>query len=196
MAWLRRIAAVPLLLFAFVCAVGAARAFSKHLPNAGAGTGAFYSVLVAALLIAVYFLIRPDLRGRSKADIRRWILSNPLGQAAALYVAATILMLPVPQFAVLPGLLAQCAYSVIAPVTARRARSWWAHAGLSVLGFALLMFALAGTSEAITPRGFGEAGMLMLLPMYGFPILLAVSGIARMVRNSRMKANSEAGADV
>ena len=192
MMWLRRIAAAPLLLFAFVCAVGAFRAFAGTLPDSGVGTGVFYVVLVSAALAGAWLLVRPDLRRLSKADLRRWVLSNPLGQAAALYVVALILMVPIPKFALLPGLLAQCAYSVLAPITTTKARSWWAYAALSVAGFVLLMFALAGTAEALTPRGFGEGGMLFLLPMYGFPILLAVSGIVRWVRRARANlANSK-----
>lgn len=48
-----------------------------------------------------------------------------------------------------------------------------------------MFFALAGTGEALAPRGFGEAGMLFLLPMEAFPILLTVSGIVRLIRGAR-----------
>jgi hypothetical protein len=59
------------------------------------------------------------------------------------------------------------------------------HAVLAVLGFCLLGLGLAATSEAIRLRGFGEAGMVFLLPMEGFPVLLVVSGIVRWVRGVR-----------
>jgi hypothetical protein len=38
---------------------------------------------------------------------------------------------------------------------------------------------------AIGPRGFGEAAMLFLLPMQGFPVLPVASGIVRAVRGAR-----------
>ena len=188
--WLRRIAVAPLLLLGFVCAVGAIRAFAGNLPDAGIGTGLFAAFFASAMLAGAWFLVRPDLRNLSKADLRRWALTNPLGQAVLLYVAAALFMLPMPKVAILPGFVAQCAYSVLAPATARKARSWWAHAALSVLGFVLLLGGLAGTAEALTPRGFGEGGMIFLLPMYVFPILLAVSGILRLVRRSREKVQT------
>jgi hypothetical protein len=50
-----------------------------------------------------------------------------------------------------------------------------------------MFFALAGTGEALASRGFGEAGMLFLLPMEGFPILLIVSGLVRLVRGARVQ---------
>ena len=48
--------------------------------------------------------------------------------------------------------------------------------------------ALAGTAEAIRPRGFGEGGMIFLLPMEGFPLLLVASGIVRLIRGEGSKA--------
>ncbi|MGE5275494.1 MAG: hypothetical protein ACM3SU_00725 [Acidobacteriota bacterium] len=45
--------------------------------------------------------------------------------------------------------------------------------------------------EALINRGFGEGGMLFLLPMYGFPILLAIFGIARRSRASKVVASKE-----
>ena len=183
--WIRWIAAAALALVAFVCAVGAAKAITGRLPDSGVGSGVFFAVVAAGLTAGAYFLIRPDLRTVSKADARRWFLTNPLGQAAALYVGAAAVMVPLPRLALLPGLLAQCAYSVLAPIASVKARRWWAHALLALLGFVLLMVALAGTAEALTPRGFGEAGMVFLLPMYVFPICLVVSGIVRLLRGSR-----------
>jgi hypothetical protein len=67
-------------------------------------------------------------------------------------------------------------------VTARR---WFSHALLAVLVFILLMVALAGTAEALTRGGFGEGGMIFLLPMEGFPILLAVSAMVRWSRRPK-----------
>jgi hypothetical protein len=191
MMWFRRIAAVPLFLLAFVCVIGAIRIFAKDLPGSGVGEGVFAAFVAAAAGGGLYFLIRPDLqrlRGLSMAQIRRWIFRNPLGQAALLYAAAALIMLAVPKYPLPAGLLAVCVFSVLSARTAVGARSWWAHAGLAVLGFVLLLFGLAGTAEALTKGGFGEGGMLFLLPMYGFPILLALSGIVRLVRGSRAKA--------
>jgi hypothetical protein len=65
---------------------------------------------------------------------------------------------------------------------------------VALLGFVLLMVALAATAEALTPRGFGEGGMLFLLPMYVFPILLAVTGVVRLVRGRRAPGPGSAAA--
>jgi hypothetical protein len=56
----------------------------------------------------------------------------------------------------------------------------------------LLLVALAGTAEALTPRGFGEAGMVFLLPMYAFCILLPVSGLLRLARRPGTKSEAPA----
>jgi hypothetical protein len=187
----RWIAALALGLVGFVLSIGAAKAIRGLLPDAGVGSGLFYAALAAGAAAGAYFLVRPDLRSLSRADVRRWLLTSPLGQAALLYAAATAIMIPLPKFSILPGLLAQSAYAVLAPSSARKARHWWAHAALAVLGFLLLMGALAGTAEALTPRGFGEAGMVFLLPMYGFAILLPVSGIVRLMRGPGAPPRSE-----
>jgi len=187
MIWLRRILAVPVFLVGFVCAVGAVRIFAGNLPGSGVGDGIFAAIAAAAAGTGMYFLIRPDtrrLRGLSKKELLGRALANPLGLAAVLYAAAAIVMIPMPKAAILPGLVAQCAYAVLSATSATKARSWWAHATQAVLGFVLLMGALAGTAEALTKGGFGEGGMVFLLPMYGFLILLPVSSIVRLVRRS------------
>jgi Na+/phosphate symporter len=94
-------------------------------------------------------------------------------------------MLAAPAYQVAPAVLAVCVYSVASTWAAALRRRWWVHAALAVLGFCLLFLGLAATSEAIAPRGFGEAAMLFLLPMEGFPVLLALSGIVRLVRGVR-----------
>jgi len=190
MIWLRRIAAVPLFLLAFVCAVGAVRSFGGSLHGSGFGGGVFYAFVAAAFGAGVYFLLRPDLRrlrSLSRTQVRRWVFKNPLGQAVLLYAAAAVIMLAMPKSPLPAGLLAACVFSVLSAGTAVAAPRWWPHAGLAVLGFVLLLFALGGTAEALTRGGFGEGGMLFLLPMYGFPLLLAVSGVVRLVRRERVK---------
>lgn len=191
--WLRRLAAIPVALVAFICAVGAVKSLTGKLPDSGVGSGIFFAVVAAGLVAGAFFLIRPDVRALTAAEVRQWLLTKPLGQAVLLYVAAVVLMIPFPKLAILPGFAAQCAYAVLAPLGSRRARSWWAHAALAVVGFVLLMGALAGTAESLTPRGFGEGGMIFLLPMYVFPILLAVTGVVRLVR--RPPAVHEASPD-
>lgn len=188
MMWFRRIAAVPLFLLAFVCGIGAIRIFARDLPGSSIGEGVFVALFAALAGAGIYFLIRPDLRrlrGLSATQVRTWIFRNPLGQAALLYAAAALIMAAMPKYSILPGLLAVCGFSVVSTGTAVAAPRWWPHAGLAVLGFVLLLFGLAGTAEALTKGGFGEGGMLFLLPMYGFPILLALSGIVRWTRRSR-----------
>jgi len=188
MIWLRRIAAVPLALVAFVCAVGAWKSFAGLLPDSGAGSGVFLALFTGALAAGVYFLILPDLRrlrAAPPARVRSWILTNPLGQAAALYVAAAAIMLAMPKYPLPAGLLALLAFSIWSPQASLAARRWWPHAALAVLGFLLLMFGLAGTAESLTKGGFGEGGMLFLLPMYLFPILLALCGVVRWTRRAK-----------
>jgi hypothetical protein len=185
MMWLRRIAALPLALVALVCAVGAWKSFAGLLPDSGVGSGVFLALFAGAVTVGAYFLLRPDvrrLRDTPWGRVRGWLFTNPLGQAALLYAAAAILMLATRKLPFFAGFLAQCAFSVWAPATSLKAARWWPHAGLAVLGFVLLMLALAGTAESLTKGGFGEAGMLFLLPMYVFPILLALCGIVRWMR--------------
>ena len=187
---LRWIAAIAIGLVGFVLVIGAVKSIRGLLPDSGVGSGIFYALLAAAAGAGAYFLVRQDFRGLSKADVRRWFLTNPLGQAALLYAAAAIVMIPLPKLSLVPGLLAQSAYAVLAPSASLKARHWWAHAALAVLGFVLLLVALAGTAEALIPRGFGEAGMVFLLPMYGFCILLPASGLLRLARRPRTKDES------
>jgi len=188
MIWLRRTGAAPLLLLALICSIGAVRIFTGDLPDQSFGTGVLAAIFAAAAAAGAYFLLRPDvarLREVGYEELRRWTLTHPLGQAIALYAIAAILMIAAPEYQLVPALLAICVYSVGAPWNAARQRNWWAHAGFAVLGFCVLFFALAGTGEALKARGFGEAGMLFLLPLEGFPILLLVSGIVRLVRGPR-----------
>ena len=190
MKWLRRIAAAPLLLLALICVIGAARIFAHDLPDQSVGSGIFAALLAAALVVGAFFLLRPDLvllRQLSLAQVRDWVYLNPLGQAVALYVIAAILMLAAPEYQLAPGFLAVCIFSVVSPWQAALQQRWWVHAGLVLLCWCVLLLALAATSEAIRPRGFGEAGMLFLLPMEGFPILLVASGIVRLIRGAGSK---------
>src|SRR5215472_13714111 len=160
MLWLRRIAAAPLLLLAFICGIGAIRIFMKNLPDSSFGEGVFAAIFAGVSILGVYFLLRPDLqrlRQVPASAIRGWFFINPIGQAAVLYVAAAAVMAAAPTASLLPGFLAQCAFSVLSAFSAARARRWWLAAGLAVLCWVILLGALAGTAEALTPRGFGEA---------------------------------------
>jgi hypothetical protein len=96
-------------------------------------------------------------------------------------------MVASPEYQLAPAFLALCVFSVVSCWTASAKQHWWAHAGLDVLGFCLLFLGLAGTAEALTPRGFGEGAMVFLLPLEGFPILLTVSGVVRLVRGARQE---------
>ena len=185
MKWLRRIAAAPLLLLTLICVIGAVRIFAHDLPDETVGGGVSAAVIAAAAAIGAFFLLRPDLRELSLARVREWAYVNPLGQAASLYVIAAILMLASPEYQLAPALLAMCVFSVASAWSAALQRRWWLHAALALLGWCVLFFALAVTSEALTPRGFGEGAMLFLLPLEGFPILLIASGIVRLVRGDR-----------
>jgi hypothetical protein len=187
MKWLRRIAAGPLLLLALICTIGAVRIFTHDLDESF-GSGVFAAVIAAAAGAGTVLLLWPDLvllRQLSFAQVRDWAYLNPLGQAALLYVAAAIVMLAIPEYQLAPAFLALCALSVVAPWTAALQLRWWVHAALAVLGWCLLFLGLVATSEAITPRGFGEGAMLFLLPLEGFPVLLVVSGVVRLIRGAR-----------
>jgi len=188
--WLRRIAAAPLLLLALICVIGAVRIFAHDLPDQTFGSGIFAAVLGVGLGVGAYFLLRSDLlvlRVLTFAQLRDWAYANPLGQAAALYGVAAIIMVASPEYQLAPAFLAMCVFSLVSCWTAASKQRWWQHAALAVLGFCVLLLGLAGTSEALTPRGFGEGAMVFLLPMEGFPILLVVSGIVRLVRGARQQ---------
>jgi len=191
MIWVRRIAAAPLVLLALICAIGAVRIFSKNLPDSTYGEGVFAAFIAAASAAGAYFLLQPDLqrlRAMPLSQVRSWAFTNPIGQATLLYLAAAPIMLAAPKISLLPGFVAQCAYSVMSAWSAARANRWWPSAALAVLFWILLFGALAGTAEAVTPRGFGEGGMIFLLPMEGFPVLLVISGIARWMRRPKEAA--------
>ena len=193
MIWVRRVLAAPLLLVSLVCLIGAGKSFAGRLPESSTGMGVMSLLFAAATGAGAYFLLRPDIRklgGLSSPQVRKWIFTNPLGQAALLYAVAVPIMAVAREAALLPGLLAQCAYTVLSTRAAGTARRFWPMALLALLGFGVLMVALAGTAEVLHPRGFGEGGMLFLLPMYGFPILLAVFGIARALRKSKAPETS------
>ena len=190
MKWLRRIAAGPVLLLALICTIGAVRIFTHDLDESFGG-GVSAAVVAAAAGAGAIFLLWPDLvllRQLSFAQVRGWAYLNPLGQAVLLYAIAALVMRAVPEYQLAPAVIAVCVFSVVAPWTAALQQRWWAYAGLAVLGWCLLFLALAATSEAITPRGFGEGAMLFLLPMEGFPVLLVVSGVVRLIRGGRAKA--------
>jgi hypothetical protein len=199
MKWVRRILSAPLLLLALICFIGTVKIFAGNQPGSSTGEGIMTAFFAAAAGAGAYFLLLPDirrLRGVSSAQLRGWFFANPLGQAVLLWVVAAAIMAAAPKAAFLPGFVAQCFYSVLSARAAGMARRFWPTALLAFLCFILLMGALAGTAEALIPRGFGEAGMLFLLPMYGFPILLAIFGIARWLRKSRAANTSSPSVSV
>lgn len=188
MKWVRRVAAAPLLLLALICAIGAVRIFSHDLPDESLGTGVFAAVVAVAAAGGAFLMLRPDLlllRELTVGELRAWALSNPLGQAASLYALAAVLMVASREYQLVPALLAMCIFSVASAWTSALQQRWWLYALLSVLGWCALFLGLAATSEAITPKGFGEGAMVFLLPMQAFPVLLIVSGIVRLVRGYR-----------
>jgi len=188
MKWLRRISAAPLLLICLICVIGSVRMFRNELPDSSFGSALFAAFVAAASGIGAFLLIRPDLlalRGLSFARLRDWAFVNPLGQAGLLFAAAAILMLASPKSALVFALAAVCVFSVWSAWTAAFQRRWWAYAALSVLGWILLFGGLNAVAEALTRRGFGEGAMIFLLPMEGFPVLLAVSGLVRWMRKPK-----------
>ena len=187
MMWFRRVAAAPLLLLTFIGAIGLVKSASHRIDDP-VGNAIFCAILVLVTVCGAFLLLRPDikrLRGLSFQQIRHWFYTNPLGQAIALYILAALLMAAYPDGQIIPGVIAACVYALAAPWSTALQRHWWAYAGLALLGFCLLFFLLAGTAEALAPRGFGEVGMLFILPLMAFPILLIVSGIVRIVRGAR-----------
>jgi hypothetical protein len=188
MKWLRRIAAVPLVVLALICAIGAVRIFAHDLTDSTFTDGLFAAGLAAAAGAAVFFLLRPELqalRGLSFAQWRDWFCRNPLGQALGLYLVTAVLMLATPEYQLGPAVLAMCVFSLASAWTITSRQRWWLWALIALLAFCALFLALGATSEARAPRGFGEGAMLFLLPLQAFPLLLAVSGIVRLVRGAR-----------
>src|SRR5215471_5194315 len=123
MMWLRRIAAAPLVLLAWICAIGMVRIFTRNLPDSTYGEGVFAAFIAAVSAAGAYFLLRPDLeklRVLSASQIRGWAFTNPIGQAVLLYLAAAPIMLAAPKISLLPGFVAQCAYSVMSAWSAAR----------------------------------------------------------------------------
>src|SRR5436190_14471003 len=98
MTWLRRIAAAPLLLLALICTIGAVRIFTHDLPDETFGSGVSAAALAAASAVGAFFLLRPDLRQLTFAQVRDWAYLNPLGLAALFYVASVIVMLAIPEY--------------------------------------------------------------------------------------------------
>jgi hypothetical protein len=108
-------AAAPLLFLALICAIGAIRIFTHDPPDESFGSGVSAAILAVVAGGGAYFLLRPDLlalREVNFARIRVWAYTNPLGQAVALYVIALILILAIPEYQLIPALLAMCVYSV------------------------------------------------------------------------------------
>jgi hypothetical protein len=190
--WLRRVVSAPLIVLAFVCAIGAVRIFMHNLPDSTFGDGIFATSVTAAAGAAAFFLLRPDLRRLSLVGVREWCLRNPLGQATALYLVAAILMVAAPSYMLGPAVLAMCVFSVASAWSAALQRRWWVYALLALLGWCVLFLALGATAEALAPRGFGEGAMVFLLPVQVFPALLLVSGIVRLVRGRREQGRDPA----
>jgi hypothetical protein len=115
MKWLRRIAAVSLLLLCLICVIGSVRTFRHELPDSSVGSALTAAFAAAAFGIGAFFLIRPDLlalRGPTFARLRDRAFVNPLGQAALLFAAAVILMLASPKSALVFAVVAVCVFSV------------------------------------------------------------------------------------
>src|SRR5689334_17835045 len=109
MIWLRRIVAAPLVLLAWICAIGVVRIFSKNLPDSTYGEGVFAAFIAAASAAGAYLLLQPDLqrlRAVSVSQVRTWAFTNPIGQATLLYLAAAAIMLAAPKASLLPGFVA------------------------------------------------------------------------------------------
>lgn len=180
--WIRWIAAAALGLLAFICLVGALRAFAHTLPDATPGTGIFAAFVAAVSAAGVYFLVRPELRGWTPARLREWVRWNPLGQALALYMAAAVVMLAAPAYGLLPAFIAQCIYSAMSAWTIATRPRWWANAVLALVVWVLLLGALTGTAEGLRPKSIGEGGMIFMLPMMAFPVFLLISGVVHFMR--------------
>jgi len=180
MKWIRRVLAAPLLLVTLICVIGMVKVIFHRLPDADAGTG------VGAALFAVlsgggaFLLLRPELRQLSLQTVRHWALWHPAGLAVLVYVVTAISMFVARSAQLLPGLVGMMAYSIAAPLAALRRPSWWIAVLWMLPAWLLLFVALASTSEAVTPRGFGEGAMVFLLPMEVFPVMLVISGVVRL----------------
>jgi hypothetical protein len=187
MKWLRRIAAAFLLLLCLICVIGSVRIFRNELPDSSVGSALTTAFVAAAFGIGAFFLIRPDLlalRGLTFARVRDWVFVNPIGQAALLFAAAVTLMLASPKSGLVFALVAVCVFSV------------WGRLedGLPtpLVGLRPAVRARLDPSLCRVERdcrsaqqGFGEGAMVFLLPMQGFPVLLAASGLVRWTRKHK-----------
>jgi hypothetical protein len=175
--------ALFLLLIGLLLCAGAYQ-IAAHLRPGTALESAFDAAIALALGAGAWLLVRKDLSGRTLrgflSDPR--IRVNPAAHAVVAYVCAALVMLAAPKYSLAPAFVAICAYSVSAAIACALRRRWFLHAVIAIVAWVILLGALDMTAEALSPKSIGEGGMVFLLPMMGFPVLLAVSGIVRWQR--------------
>jgi hypothetical protein len=129
--------------------------------------------------------VRPEVSAWTRQRVFHWFRFHPLGQALAFSVAASLCIVAAPSWALLFVFGAVCGYSVVAALTIATCPRWWLNAVLAVIGWLMVFGGTVTVAENLVKRRMGEDAMILLLPMTGFPILLAVSGIFHWTRRRR-----------
>ena len=192
MKFLRWAGASFLLLLTVISAIGVSQIVRRTRPDSTPMEAAMLTAFGLAAGAGAWLLVRPLLAGRTWRGMLSdpQLRTNPLAQAVVAYACAALIMIAAPKYSLLPAFLAVCAFSVAAAVAGLYRRHWFAHAGLSLLVWVLLLGALDGTAEALSPRSIGEGGMVFLLPMIGFPVLLVAVGLVRWYRRAAPRPES------
>jgi hypothetical protein len=151
-------------------------------------------LLISAIPVAVGLRIAhagdPELGPRFVKDLRsvvvalrdpvsrKRILRTSVGHATAVALVAVPLMLTVRVVSPLTAFVATMEFSLVDPVLNVWRRSWWLGAFISTATWVVLFFAIANLAEKLAPMR--EAGMVFILPMMAFPVVLGLSGVARL----------------
>jgi hypothetical protein len=113
---------------------------------------------------------------------------HPVALSLTLYLAGALLALLVPaEIAILTTFVLLCVFAIANPIALASGPRWLWRAALSVVCFVLLLGLLAGTSEALSGRRFGDDAMVLLAPVMLYMLALPASGLFRLVRHFNRK---------
>jgi hypothetical protein len=126
--------------------------------------------------------------GRAPAGRAPEILAigaNPIVHGLAIYFATMPLLAIAADRAVFVAVATALVYALASPALIARRPRFWLHAPLScAVGFALLV-GLPPTAEAMSGRRFGEDWILMLGPVFLYPVLLVVALVVHLLWRRR-----------
>jgi len=107
------------------------------------------------------------------------LLQSSLGLGLSVLALSLVPMFVFPSAAALVALLALCGFAILDPLLVIRRRSWWQGALLSVLVWLGLLTVEVGVADHL--QHLRESTMVFLLPFMIYPVVLAVSGLARLI---------------